>query len=171
MGYVPSGAKLTIWNEIYKRGSKAGIKDTSYSYEGKNPQKLIEFVPKLIQDIFAPTTWQQKDVTFKEGKYECVWFVFKDLDNFSYFKVDVELDIGYKDGVGKAKVKLGEPVIVTEYPQETIWQQSFFYEVFRVAWHNMFYGKKVEEYLDWARVTVADFEEKLFRYFDKLKNE
>jgi len=171
MVYIPSGAKLTIWNDLYKRGSKPGLKNLEYFYEGNNPNKLIEFVPKLVQTIFSPTTWQQKEVKVKEGQYEAVWYVFKDLDNYTYFRVDVEIEVKYKENKGEAKIKLSEPVIVTEYPQETYWQKTFFYEFLRIAWHNLFYNKKIEEYLDWARLKVSCFEEKLFKYFDKLKHE
>ncbi len=169
MGYIPTGAKLTIWNDLYKRGSKPGLKNLEYFYEGKNTKRLIEFIPKLVQTIFAPTTWQQKEVNVSEGGYRVYWYVFKDLDNFTYFRVDVEIKIEYKGNTGKAKIKLSEPVVVTEYPQETYWQKTFFYELLRVFWHNVFYNKKVDEYLNWAKLKVSCFEEKLLKYFDRLK--
>ncbi len=169
MGYIPSGAKLTIWNELYKRGAKPGLKNLIYSYEGKNPKKLISFIPKLVQTVFMPTTWQQKEIKVSDGEYEANWYIFKDLDNYTYFRVDVEIEIKYKGDKGSAKIKFGEPVIVTEYPQETYWQKTFFYEILRVGWHNLFYNQKIEEYLDWGRLKVSCFEEKLLKYFEKLK--
>ena len=168
MGYIPSGAKLTIWNELYKRGAKPGLKNLEYFYEGKNPQKLKEFLPKLIKTVFAPTTWQQKEVSIKENEYSVKWYMFKDLDNYTYFRVDIDLKIKHKGNKGTAKISLGEPVVVTEYPQETYWQKSFFYEILRVAWNNMFYAKKVKEYLDWGRLKISCFEEKLLKYFEYL---
>ncbi|HIE41061.1 MAG TPA: hypothetical protein EYP80_00185 [Candidatus Aenigmarchaeota archaeon] len=171
MGYVPAGSKLTIWNELYKRGAKPGLKDLTYVYEGKNVRKLIDFVPKLIQTIFSPTTWQQKVISVKENEYSAEWFMFKDLDYYSYLRIDVELKIRYKGDIGVAKIKLGEPVIVTEYPQETYWQKTFIYEILRVLWHNLFYNRKLQEYLEFGRMKVSCFEEKLLKYFEKLKNE
>ncbi|MCK4428965.1 MAG: hypothetical protein KAU95_01210, partial [Candidatus Aenigmarchaeota archaeon] len=116
MVYIPSGTKLTIWNELYKRGAKPGLKNLSYSYEGKNPKNLIKFVPKLVKTVFAPTTWQQKDISVKEGSYEVTWYIFKDLDNFSYLRVGMEVKVKYNGNKGSAKIDLEEPVIVTEYP-------------------------------------------------------
>ena len=171
MGYKPAGSKLTIWNELYKRGAKPGSKDLTYIYEGKNAEKLTEFIPKLIQTIFAPTTWQQKVIKVSENEYSAEWHMFKDMDFYSYLRIDVELKIKSKNNKGVAKIKLGEPVIVTEYPQETYWQKTFFYEVLRVLWHNLFYDKKLQYYLDWGRTKISCFEEKLFKYFEKLKNE
>ena len=167
MGYIPTGAKLTIWNDLYKRGSKPGVKTLEYSYKGKDVKKLVDFVPKLIQTIFMPTMWQQKEISVTEDTYEVYWYVFKDLDSFTYFRVDIEVKIDFKSG--KAKIKLSEPVIVTEYPQETYWQKTFFYELLRLIWHNLFYNKKVEEYMDWAKLKISCFEEKLIKYFDRLK--
>ncbi|OYT42925.1 MAG: hypothetical protein B6U88_02500, partial [Candidatus Aenigmarchaeota archaeon ex4484_56] len=109
-----------------------------------------------------------KEISLKD-KYECYWYIFKDLDNFTYFRVDIEIEVSGSD-TGKAKIKLTEPVIVTEYPQETYWQKSFVYEVLRVIWHNAFYRKKLEKYIEWGLLKVSCFEEKLMKYFDKLNN-
>jgi len=167
MGYIPAGSKLTIWNPLYKRGAKPGIKNLEYIYQGKNASKLVEFVRKLIQTIFVPTTWQQKEISVKEGEEAYVWYIFKDLDYYSYFRVDVEIKISKKEG--KAKIKLSEPVVVTEYPQETYWQKTFFYEILRITWHNLFYNRKIEEYLEFCRLKISCFEEKLLKYFEKLR--
>lgn len=167
MGYIPSGSKLTIWNPLYKRGSKPGIKNLEYNYQGKNAEKLVKFVKKLIQSIFVPTTWQQKEINIKDGEQAYTWFIFKDLDYYTYFRVDVEMKISEKEG--KVKIKLSEPVIVTEYPQETYWQKTFIYEILRVIWHNLFYNKKVEEYLESYKLKISCFEEKLLKYFEKLR--
>lgn len=171
MGYVPSGSKLVMWNELYKRGAKPGLKNLTYTYEGKNPEKIIHFLPKLVRLVFNPTTWQQKEIKVAEGKYESAWYLFRDLDAYTYFRVDIELEVKYKDGKGSAKIKLGEPVIITEYPQETLWQKSFFYEIIRMFWHNYFYQKKLIAHLDWGRLQVSCFEEKLLHYFELLNNE
>jgi hypothetical protein len=170
MGYYPAGNRLVIWNELYKRGGKAGLKNLEYSYEGKNPEKLIAFLPKLVKFIFGPTTWQQKEVKVTEGGYSATWYLFRDLDGFTYFRVDVDLKIKYKDGKGSAKIKLGEPVMITEYTVDSVWQKSFFYEIFRMFWHNTFYDKKLRAHMDWGRKQVSCFEEKLFAYFDELNS-
>jgi hypothetical protein len=169
MSYIPSGSKLTIKNELYKRDSKPGEIDLVYTYEGKNVKKLIQFVPKLIKTIFVPTTWQQKEVNVKKGTYSAKWHVFKDLDHYTYFRVDVDIDIKFNEDEGKAKIKLGEPIIISEYPQETYWQKTFLYEILRVSWYNFFYRKKLGNYLNWGRLKISCFEEKLFKYFDKLR--
>jgi hypothetical protein len=176
MGYVPSGSKLVIWNELYKRGAKPGLKNLGYTYEGKNPDRLIQFLPRLVRLVFNPSTWQQKEVNVKqispsEGSYSSIWYLFKDLDTYTYFRVDVELSIKWKDGHGTAKIKLGEPVILTEYPQENAWQKSFFYEILRMFWHTYFYNKKLMAHMDWGRLQVSIFEEKLLHFFERLNNE
>ncbi|MGC9310796.1 MAG: hypothetical protein ACP5E4_03685 [Candidatus Aenigmatarchaeota archaeon] len=170
MGYVPAGSKLVFWNELYKRGAKPGLKNLAYTYEGKNPEKIIPFLPKLVKLIFAPTTWQQKEIRVSEGAYTSMWYLFRDLDPYTYFRVDIELSVKYKDGKGTAKIKMGEPVIITEYSQDTLWQKSFFYEIIRMAWHNVFYRKKLEAHMDWGRAQVSCFEEKLLNFFDELNN-
>ena len=169
MGYIPSGTRLTIRNELYKRGAKPGLVDLKYSYEGKKVKKLIDFIPKLVKTVFNPTTWQQELVETKEGGYSASWRVFKDLDYYTYLRFDLKLEIEFRGDEGKATIVIGEPCIVSEYPQETYWQKTFIYEIFRVLWHNLFYNKKVEEYMDWGRTQISCFEEKLFAYFDKLR--
>lgn len=169
MGYLPSGTKLTIVNYIYTRGTKPGERMVAHTYEGKNVMRLKEFVPKLVKTIFNPTTWQQKETEVKEGKYSSIWHVFKDLDYYSYLRFDLKIKISYKGNEGKASIELGDPVVVTEYPQETYWQRTFIYEIFRVLWHNLFYRKKLEGYMDWSRTKVSTFVERLQSYFEKLE--
>lgn len=169
MGYVPAGSKLIIWNELYKRGAKPGLKNLAYAYEGKNPDKIIPFLPKLVKLVFAPTTWQQKEIKVTPNSYKSVWYLFRDIDSFTYFRVDVELAVKHKDGFGTIAIKLGEPVMITEYNQDSMWQKSFFYEILRMMWHNAFYQKKLEGHMDWGRSQVSCFEEKLLAFFDQLK--
>lgn len=169
MAYLPSGSKLTIRNILYQRGSKVGEMNLDYTYEGKNVEKLKDFVPKLIQTVFNPTTWQKKNTEIKGNSYSTVWHLFKDLDYYSYLRFDVKLKIESRGNHGKAKITIEEPCIVTEYPQETYWQKTFIYEIFRVAWHNIFYNKKIGEHMEWAKTKISCFEEKLLSYFDRLK--
>ncbi len=169
MVYLPSGAKLTIVNVLYERGSKPGEWDLDYTYEGKNVEKLKEFLPKLIKTVFNPTTWQKKNTEIKDNTYSTMWYLFKDLDYYSYLKFDVTLKIESEGNHGKAKISIKKPCIVTEYPQETYWQKTFIYEIIRVGWHNLFYNKKIEGYMEWGWTKFSCFEEKLLSYFDKLK--
>jgi len=63
-------------------------------------------------------------------------------------------------GHGKADIEV-EGALRTEYPQDTMWQKSLFYEFLRMAWHTMFYASKRDEYLRDGRVLLSFFVDQL----------
>ena len=62
-----------------------------------------------------------------------------------------------------------KPRLITEYPQDTIWQQSIIYEIFRRFWHKFFYHRKRMEYLDLAKELIVNFETGIKSFIDGLK--
>ena len=59
----------------------------------------------------------------------------------------------------------------TEYPQDTVWQRSLFYEMLRTFWHRIFYHNKRMEYIIQCRDLVSFYMKKMRELFKELKEE
>jgi len=93
--------------------------------------------------------------------------VVKDLDVFSYVIIRVNLSGEAKHSrqfgkEGTAKIEI-EPILRTEYPQDTLWQRSLFYEMFRTFWHKTIYEDKRKRY-------VTECRETSFRFLEEIKS-
>jgi hypothetical protein len=92
----------------------------------------------------------------------------KDMDMFSYIYLKVQLKADGNDRTGNAVITI-KPYMRTEYPQDTVWQRSLFYEMLRTIWHRAFYAKKREEYTEECRHLTYTMQEKLREYFRELR--
>jgi hypothetical protein len=63
---------------------------------------------------------------------------------------------------GSAEIEI-ESVLRTEYPQDTVWQRSLLYEIFRVLYHRMIYEERRKKYLRQCK-------EETLRMHDELKS-
>jgi hypothetical protein len=102
---------------------------------------------------------QEKKFDWHKGeteKFSMTWEVDKDLDRFSYLWIEVKLDGHVSKSKGEADVSI-EGAIRTEYPQDTIWEKSLFYEMLRMLWHSTFYHGKRAEYVKEARRMMSNF--------------
>ena len=161
--------KLLIWDYIFEP-----VKQIRISYIGPHPEKLYKKVNELIRTIFnVPDAYvQEKVYNIEKGKdserFEVDWETNKLLDVFSYLAVEITLRGFSAAGEGKADIVI-KPRLITEYPQDTIWQQSIIYEMFRRFWHKRFYHHKRMEYLNLSKELIVTFERAVKNYMDDLK--
>jgi len=165
---VWASTKLTIWDYIYR-----DVKTMNFSYKGKNPELLYKKVKELLQDVFGivPGGFQEKSYSINKTdnglEFEAEWEAIRQLDDFSYLKVDITIRGFSSGGIGKVSISY-RPVLMTEYPQDTFWQQSIFYEILRRMWHTLFYRKKRNEYYELGRELSEKFESELKEYMQKI---
>ena len=161
--------KLLIWDYIFEP-----VKAIQVSYVGKHPEKLYKKLNELIRTVFnVPEAYvQEKAYKWEKEKdterFEIEWEVNKLLDLFSYITVELTLRGFTAEGEGRAVIRI-RPRLITEYPQDTIWQQNIIYEMLRRFWHRLFYQHKRMEYLNTAKEMVVNFEGSIKRYMEMIK--
>jgi hypothetical protein len=144
-------------------------KEIEMNFTVKNPEKFYKKINELIRTVFnVPDAYvQEKEYSWEKGKgkekFDISWEVNKILDIYSYIVVEIDLKGSAAEGEGKVRVRL-KPRLITEYPQDTLWQQSIFYEMLRRFWHKFYYHKKRMEYLDLAKETLINFESSIKRF-------
>ena len=162
--------RLLIWDYIFEP-----VKQISIEYSGKNPNLLYSKLHELIRVIFnVPEGYiQEKNYRWEKHKdsehFEVSWEITKIFDVFSYLNVEVELS-GYvmAEGDGKASIKI-KPRLITEYPQDTVFQQSIVYEMLRRFWHRAYYHNKRMQYLYYSKQLVVEFERSLKYIMDEMR--
>lgn len=162
--------KLLIYDYVFEP-----VKDIRISYAGPYPEKLYAKIKELIKVIFnVPDAYlQEKTYSWEKSKeserFEIDWEVNKILDTFSYTTVEVSLKGFSANGEGRADIRL-RPRLITEYPQDTIWQRSILYEIIRRWWHTRFYHRKRMEYLNFSKEMLVSFETAIKSFMDELKS-
>ena len=147
----------------------------SINYVGLHPMKLYYKVYELIKSIFraADSDIQEEKFSWGKGekeKFKVRWYLHKDMDVYTYLFIRVDVS-GYGDEKsGKAEIKI-KPLMRTEYPQDTIWQRSLFYEMLRVFWHRSFYYSKREEYAEDCRSMVSILTRNVHEFLRQLREE
>jgi hypothetical protein len=141
---------------------------------GPNVTKVYDKMYELMKAVFNVTdadiqesvsNWGKTD---KGEKFKVRWWLHKDMDIFSYIFIRFDLS-GETDGKsGTATIK-ARGLLRSEYPQDTLWQRSLFYEVLRTFWHKSFYHRKKEEYAEECRHSMSFFQKKLKEMYDRLK--
>ena len=144
--------RLLIWDYVFEP-----VKQLNISYSGNNPQLLYKKLHELVRVVFnVPEGYiQEKSYRWEKHKdsehFEIEWEITKIYDVFSYMNIEIELG-GFvmAEGDGKASIKI-KPRMITEYPQDTVWQQSIFYEMMRRFWHRVYYHNKRMQYLYYSK--------------------
>lgn len=147
-------------------------------YSGPNPhlayQKIREMFSTVL-NVREEERVQEKEFNWdRKGKREdfsVSWDVAKDLDRFSYIYMRIHMK-GFAEEKeewkeGKLTVQI-EGFLRTEYPQDTIWERSIFYEIARVFWHKVVYHEKRLEYMDVCRTLMGRFINELKSFFNLL---
>lgn len=147
-------------------------------YTGPNPQRIYELMRKLFYDLFGIT---EKEIQEREFKWDKVaggevfhvrWETIKDLDTHSFRDIVVIID-----GTAKPSKEFGkegsvrvtfEGKIRTEYPQDTIWQRSLIYEMFRTFYHKLIYQSVRKKYIDECRALLLQFSDEIKSFFNLL---
>lgn len=154
--------KLMIQDDLLKPRNRFVV-----NFSGINPNKFYHEIPKLIASVFRVDEKfiQEKKFSWTHGdpqKFKISWEVTKDLDLVSYYTIEINLEGSCSKGVGDAKIVL-EGWLRTEYPQDTMWHKSLFYEMFRMFWHRTFYTNKRNEYILEGRRLISLLAESLKR--------
>jgi len=144
-------------------------------YVGPNPAKLYHFAYNLIKSVWRAGDGDVQEETYnwtkaEEEKFRVRWVMHKDLDKFTYFWVKFTVSGSGNEKSGKATVEIS-PVVITEYPQDTVWQRSLLYEMLRTFWHRAFYHGKRADYLVECRDLTAFYAKKIKEYFRQLVEE
>lgn len=174
-GYMPVFARTKILIEDHCVTYRPRIE---FSYSGQNPQKAY---PKLIdiltKDIAIPReNIQEKSFTWDRSgpteSFEASFEVLKNFDKFSYMQMAISMKGSIKpskelEKEGSVKIVL-EGVVRTEYPQDTTWERSFFYEMFRTFWHKVFYRDRRVRYIQQCREWMLTVENEMKSFFNLL---
>ncbi len=163
--------KLILYDVCFKTDPG----DITLKYVGPNAQKLYQKAFHLIKSVWraSDADIQEENYNWTKGestKFKVRFILHKDLDKFSFFwiKFDVKAEGNEKTGKGSVVIK---PVMVTEYPQDTIWQRSLLYEMLRTFWHRVFYHNKRFEYITECRNLSALYAKKIKEYFEEIRAE
>lgn len=161
--------KLLIWEYIFEP-----VKEIRIAYAGPKPEKLYGKLKELVKLVFnVPDAYvQEKTYSWERGKesekFEVEWEINKILDTYSYISVDLSVRGFSAAGEGKAEIVI-KPRLITEYPQDTIWQQSIVYEMLRRFWDSRFYHHRRMEYVNMGKEMIVTFETELKKYFEVLR--
>jgi len=148
------------------------------NYSGPNPQELYKKSKELFFSVWNihPSDVQERefnwDRTAGAEKFSVKFEVTKDLDVFSYMLIRVNLSGEAKHSrqfgkEGTAKLDI-EAMVRTEYPQDTLWQRSLFYEMFRVFWHKTIYEDARKKFIRECRETSFRFLEEIKSFLNTL---
>ena len=158
---VVARSKLLIQDDLMRPRPVFRIK-----YAGPNPTKLYKEIPEILASVFKVHVGQiqEKQISWSKGdpeKFKIVWEMDKDIDRFSYYMVELEMDGSESKGVGSANISLKDGILRTEYPQDTVWERSLLYELLRIFWHKVFYWSRREQYIRDGRRMIAQLVEEI----------
>jgi hypothetical protein len=144
------------------------------NYAGPNAEKVYNKAYEMIKVVFraSDSDIQEENYSWTKGekeKFKVRWWLHKDLDRFTYFwiRFDVSAE-GGKQGTANITIT---PYMRTEYPQDTAWQRSLFYEMLRVFWHRIFYHNQRVEFIKECRDIVSFYAKQARELFRKLQEE
>jgi len=174
-------AKLVIHDDCLSPAPGSpypGLPYTTLEYKGPNPQKIYHKIKELFVTIWKidPHELQERDVSWDrskgEEKFRVTFDMIKDLDVFSFIQVTVELSGSAKPSKefgseGSATLRI-EGKLRTEYPQDTLWQRSLLYEMFRVFYHRVIYEGRRKKYLEDCRTDILRFIQEIKSFLNVL---
>lgn len=142
-------------------------------FVGQNVTKLYKKMYETMKAVFRASDADIQETEYNWGKSEkgdkfsITWWMHKDLDIFSYFYINFGLSGEGTDKAGSARIRV-RGLLRTEYPQDTVWQRSLFYEMLRTFWHRIFYHRKREEYAEECRHSTVLFERRMKEFFQEM---
>jgi len=147
-------------------------------YTGPNPQKVYNKIKDTFHTIFGVKEEERVQETEyswnREGDKEIFnakWEIVKDMDKYSYLLFRLKMN-GFaqqtkKGKIGKVKIDING-VVRTEYPQDSFWERSIFYELLRVFWHKTFYHDKRLDYQEQCKNIITTFLNELKSFLNLL---
>ncbi len=161
--------KLLIWDYVFEP-----VKDIRIAYSGKTPEKLYRKINELIRVVFNVPEGYIQEKTYKwekkkdTDKFDVSWEVTKMFDTFTYLVIELNLKGFTTSGEGQATVAI-KPRMITEYPQDTIWEQNLAYEMLRRFWHVTFYHHRRMEFLDVSKNMCIAFETSIKHHMEEIR--
>ena len=148
------------------------------NYSGPNPHLAYQKIRELFRTVInvnEAERVQEKDFTWNKKAnredFSVTWDISKDLDRFSYIFLRVSMSGFAEDKEGGKEGRLTvsiEAFMRTEYPQDTLWERSLFYEILRMFWHKVVYYEKRREYQDLCRTLMGRFIGELKSFFNLM---
>lgn len=143
-------------------------------FVGPGITKLYRKMYELMLTVFSVPPAETQETRYEWGtakekhKFRVRWWLHKDLDVFSYLYIRFDLNGEGNDEKGNAWIVV-KGWLRTEYPQDTVWQRSIFYEMIRTFWHRIFYRQKREEYSEECRHVMILYEKEIKAFMEKLR--
>ncbi len=167
---VWAATKLVIFDYVYPTYQWVVIE-----HEGKNIDLIYKKVREALHEIFRIPldNLQEREFDWKRTEkgeeFRVRWEAIRQLDEFSYIRLEVDLK-GFmnQQKVGRIRIRY-RPALLTEYPQDTFWQQTILYEMLRRLWHVIFYRKKRNEYFQLARELAAQFDAEIKKFIEATR--
>ncbi len=147
--------------------------DVQMKYVGPHVAKIYQRFFEIIKNVFnvPESAIQEENYNWGKGvteKFKANWLVHKDIDSFTFIYVKIQMSGEGTDKMGNASIRI-KPYLRTEYPQDTLWQRSVFYEFVRTFWHRTFYHNKRDEVMEDCRQLTAMVQKKLQELFRELR--
>lgn len=147
--------------------------DVQLKYVGPHVSKIYQRLYEIVKSVFnVPSSAIQEDkYNWGKGeteKFKVNWLIHKDVDNFSYMYLKVSISAEGTEKMGNATIRL-KPYLRTEYPQDTLWQRSLFYEFVRTFWHRTFYHHRRDEMMEECRHISILLQKKMQELFRELR--
>jgi hypothetical protein len=169
-------AKLTIEEDCLLPSPKIWL-----TYSGPNPQKAYAKIMEILKTNLQmkPENIQERDFKWDRGtvpeKFSGSIEAFKDFDRFTYMLmwIDFNGEVRPSKEFGKEgtfKVSL-DSVIRTDYPQDTVWERSLVYEIFRTFWHKAFYQERRYVYREQCRDLMLTAQREIKSFLNILPKE
>lgn len=151
----------------------------TFSYTGPNPQKAYKkLLSILVDDINVPRENVQEkgfkwDRTGSEEKFSARFEVIKDFDKFSYLFLSISMSGTVKPSKefgkeGTVSFTMGG-IVRTEYPQDSMWERSFLYEMFRMFYHRTIYHDKTKRHVQDCRDWMLLITNEMKSFFNLLQ--
>ncbi len=147
--------------------------DVTLRYVGPRTSEIYQRFYDIIKSVMniPDSAIQEEKYNWGKGvteKYKVSWFVHKDMDQFSYIYFKIAISAEGDEKAGNATIRI-KPYMRTEYPQDTLWQRSLFYEFIRTFWHRLFYHSRREEYNEECKHLAVMLQRQLHELFRELR--
>jgi len=147
-------------------------------YSGPNPQNIYKKIRELLMSIWkvGVDEIREKEVSWDRTtaaeKFKVKFEVVKDMDTFTFILITVDFEGEAKHSrqfgkEGTAKITM-ESVLRTEYPQDTLYQRSLLYEMFRTFYHKLIYEDTRKKYLRQCKEETLRMQEELKSFLNLL---
>lgn len=148
--------------------------DVSLKIQVPNPAKMYKKAYDAVKAVFRVSDSDIQETAYnwskspKGDKFKVRWWMHKDMDLFSYLFIRFDLAGEGSPSAGTFSITISA-LLRTEYPQDTVWQRSLFYEILRTFWHRMFYHHKREQYAEECRHSTVVYTDKLKELTERIQ--